>query len=316
MKLFGLTATALCVLMLYAAPAAAQQQQQQDISARSVELGLKEIPEAQIDAYVAKSNGVVGLLNSSMRGSESWRRYLSWVDAKKGPTGKERIIYGLYSVGSSSKDAIEKARKSAAAEPAIPALDGATKELAAAFEALVPILNEAEAYYDRKDYLSDGMKGGKELHAKLVPAASAFLSARMKAEQLQEQFKDLLDRQQLARIEKAEGKSVRWHTRNTMMLAKKAVDLMPRDPRKPGDLKAFDAALTEFGEAVRTFDTAVRESGKLGSVDSYPRDILGKLREMRANLGKGRVDPMTFSMDVDGVITRYNMMITMSNAFR
>ena len=205
MKLFGLTATALCVLMLYTAPAAAQQQQP-DVAARSVELGLKEIPEAQIDAYVAKSNGVVGLLNSSMRGSESWRRYLSWVDAKKGPTGKERIIYGLYSVGNSSKDAIEKARKSAAAEPAIPALDGATKELAAAFEALVPILHEAEAYYDRKDYLSDGMKGGKELHAKLVPAASTFLSARMKAEQLQEQFKDLLDRQQLARIEKAEGK--------------------------------------------------------------------------------------------------------------
>lgn len=279
-------------------------------------LALEGPASAQTPSLTEKINAYVGCINRlSERSYASRQRYFEWV-GKGGPTGKERIIYGLYSVGSSSKDAIEKARKSAAAEPAIPALDGATKELAAAFEALVPILNEAEAYYDRKDYLSDGMKGGKELHAKLVPAASAFLSARMKAEQLQEQFKDLLDRQQLARIEKAEGKSVRWHTRNTMMLAKKAVDLMPRDPRKPGDLKAFDAALTEFGEAVRTFDTAVRESGKSGSVDSYPRDILGKLREMRANLGKGRVDPMTFSMDIDGVITRYNMMITMSNAFR
>jgi hypothetical protein len=315
MTFSGLTARAICVLMLYAAPAAAQQPQP-ELAARSADLGLKDIPDTKIDAYVAKSNAVVGLLNASVRGSESWRRYLSWVDVKKGPTGKERIIYGLYSVGSSAKDAIEKARQAATAEPAIPALDGATRELAAAFEALVPILNEAEAYYDRKDYMSDGMKGGRDLHARLVPAATTFLAARARTEQLQEQFKELLDRQQLARIEKAEGKSVRWHTRNTMMLAKKAVDLMPRDPRKPGDMKAFDAALTEFGDAVRTFDTAVRESGKSGSIDSYPRDILGKLREMRANLGKGRVDGMTFSMDVDGVITRYNMMITMSNAFR
>lgn len=315
MKLFGLTASAICVLMLYAAPAAAQQQQPEP-SARVAELGLREIPDAQIDAYIAKSNAVVGLLNSSMRGNESWRRYLSWVDLKKGPTGKERIIYGLYSIGGSAKDAIDKARQSATAEPPIPALDGATKDLANAYEALLPILNEAEAYYDRKDYLSDGMKGGKELHAKLVPAASTFLLARIKVEQLQEQFKELVDRQQLAKIERAEGKSVRWHTRNTMMLAKKVVDLMPRDPRKPGDLKAFDIALAEFGDAVRTFDTAVRESGKSGAIDSYPRDILGKLREMRANLGKGRVDGMTFSMDYDGVITRYNMMITMSNAFR
>ena len=50
-----------------------------------------------------------------MRGTESWARYLRWVDVKRGPTGKERIIYGLYSIGSSARDAIERARKSAAA---------------------------------------------------------------------------------------------------------------------------------------------------------------------------------------------------------
>lgn len=82
-------------------------------------LGLASISDAELDRYVAKSNGVVGLLNASLRGEESWNRYLSWVDVKRGPTGKERIIYGLYSVGSSAKDAIEKARKSAAADPAL-----------------------------------------------------------------------------------------------------------------------------------------------------------------------------------------------------
>lgn len=170
-------------------------------------LGLTNISDTELDRYVAKSNGEVGLLNSSLRGQESWNRYLSWVDVKRGPTGKERIIYGLYSVGSSAKDAIEKARQSAAADPAIPALDGATKDLASAFEKLVPILNEAEAYYDRKDYMSDNMAGGQVLHAKLVPAAMAFLAARERTNELQDQFKDLIDRQQLAKIEKAKERA-------------------------------------------------------------------------------------------------------------
>lgn len=308
-KALALTVFALCL----AGPALAQSAGQ---TAASSSLGVREIAEADMNGYVAKSNAVVGLLNTSLRASESWRRYLSWVNPNRGPTGKERIIYGLYSVGeSSARDAIAKARESAGAEPAIPALDGATKSLASAFETLVPILNEAEAYYERKDYLSDGMKGGQALHARLVPAAQAFLDARAKTEMLQEQFKELLDTTRLASLEKTEGKSPRWHLQNTMMKAKKAVDLMPTSPRRGTDLKAFDAALASFGEATRDFDNAVRASGKTSSVDSSPRDILGKLREMRDNIAKGRADAMTFSFDYNAVIQRYNMMVTMSNAF-
>lgn len=280
-------------------------------------LGLAEIPEADTPKYIAKSNAMVGLLNASIRASDSWRRYLSWVDVKRGPTGKERIIYGLYSVSTSSaKDSVAKARDGAAALPAIPALDEAMIQLAMAFEAIVPILNEAEAYYDRKDYMTDKMAGGKALHAKLVPAAAAFLAARQRAEAMQEQFKDVIDRQELARLERTEGKSVRWHTRRVMITAKKAVDLMPTDPRKPGDMKEFDAALAAFGDATREFDTAVRESGKSNSIESHPRDILGSLREIRDKIAKRRADPRFYSMDYNMVINRYNMMISMSNAFR
>jgi len=279
-------------------------------------LGLAEIPEAELDRFIAKSNGVVGLLNTSLRGEESWSRYLSWANVKTGPTGRERIIYGLYSVSASSaKDAVAKARTAAAEEPAIPALDGAAKELADAFETLVPILNEAEAYYDRKDYLSDGMAGGKALHARLVPAAQTFLAARSKVTALQGQFRDLLDVAQLARLEKTEGKSVRWHARHTMALARKAIDLMPTSPRGGTDMKAFDAALARYGEAVRDFDAAVRDSGKSTAIDSHPRDILGKLREMRDAIGKGRMDGMRFSFDYRSIISSYNMMVSMSNSF-
>jgi hypothetical protein len=294
----------------------APQQAAQAAPAPKPSLGLASL-DGNLDTYIGKSNGVVGLLNTSLRAADSWQRYLSWVNVKAGPTGRERIIYGLYSVSdSSAKDAIAKARKSASAEPAIPALDGATKEMADAFETLVPILNEAEAYYDRKDYLGDKMAGGKELHGKLVPAALAFLAAREKVNALQDEFKEMLDVAQLDRIEKAEGKSVRWHGRRTLALAKKAVDLMPNNPRGTGtDMKAFDAALAAYGEAVRDFDKAVRESGKSGALDSQPRDILGKLREMRDAIGRGRMDGMRFSFDHRNIISSYNMMVSMSNSF-
>lgn len=280
------------------------------------DLGIHSLTEADLPKAIAKSNGVVGLLNASMRGKQSIDRYAQWADLKTGPTGKERIIYGVYSVGSSAKSAIDQARKSADAQPSIPALDDATRELASTFEALIPIVNEADAYYDRKDYLSDNMAGGKALHARLMPVAAKFLAARNLTEALQNQYKDLIDQQQLAAIEKTEGKSVRWHLRNTMMLASKTVDLMPRSPKKGPDLSAFDAALAAYGNAVRDFDTALRESGKSTPVDSYPRDILGKLREQRDAIAKGRADSMSFSMNADGIINSYNMMVTLSNAFQ
>ena len=278
-------------------------------------LNFNNVNEDQLPLYIAKSNGVVGLLNTCLRASESWQRYLSWVDVKRGPTGKEQIIYGLYSVSTSSaRDAIAKARETASAEPAIPALDGATKDLADAFEALYPILNDAEAYYDRKDYFSDRMEGGKALHGKIVPAAIKFLEARERVNALQEQFKDQLDLFQLDRIEKKEGKSFDWHSRNTMRLASKTVDLMPRDPRK-ADLREFDAALKAFGDATRDLDNAARDSGKSSRVHSDARSILGSLREMRDDIAKGRVNGMSYSMNAQSVIMRYNMMVSMSNAF-
>jgi hypothetical protein len=160
------------------------------------------------------------------------------------------------------------------------------------------------------------MKGGQALHAKLVPAAEAFLGARARVRVLQEQFKTQIDLHELARLEKTEGKSVRWHARRAMIAASRAVDLMPRDPRKPGDLKAWDDAIAALADAARDFDNAVRESGKSGSIDRYPRSLVGRMREIRDKIAKRQIDPNFYSMDFNGVISEYNMMITMSNAFR
>ena len=55
-------------------------------------------PAASTQALIAKLNAYVELLNRTLRASESLSRYESWVKAKTGPTGKERVVYGLYSL--------------------------------------------------------------------------------------------------------------------------------------------------------------------------------------------------------------------------
>jgi hypothetical protein len=49
-------------------------------------------------AATEKFNAYVEFLNRTLRASESLERYKSWVNMTTGPTGRERIIYGLYSV--------------------------------------------------------------------------------------------------------------------------------------------------------------------------------------------------------------------------
>jgi hypothetical protein len=100
--------------------------------------------------------------------------------------------------------------------------------------------------------------------------------------------------------------------KRTMILVRKAVDLIPTDPRHPGDMKDFDLAISKLGDAAREFDAYVRDSGKSGPVDHYPRDIVGRLREVKEKLAKGRADPNFYSMDYNGVINSYNMMIRMA----
>ena len=54
---------------------------------------------AQTPSGVEKINAYVGCINRlSSRSYDSRKRYFSWVNAKTGPTGKERIVYGTYTI--------------------------------------------------------------------------------------------------------------------------------------------------------------------------------------------------------------------------
>jgi hypothetical protein len=134
--------------------------------------------EAGLQAAIAKSNAYTALMNRTLRAIQSWERYASWVDMKKGPTGKERYItYGLYSLYDVAGE-IKRAEEAVTHAPALPEIDQTIGRYIKAYQELAPLVTRAERYYERKDYRDDNAAEGRNLHTLMVPAAKTFLDER------------------------------------------------------------------------------------------------------------------------------------------
>lgn len=268
--------------------------------------------QAASQAVIRKLNAYVELLNRTLRASESLARYESWVNMRTGPTGQERIVYGLYSLYD-VRGEIAKARSAAEAEPRMPELDAAIGLYIAAYETLAPTVAQANGYYERADYKVDKMAEGKTLHAKLAPAGKTFLDERTKLEPLFAREKVKSDEAELALIEKREGRKARWVVANVMMRARPVVELLPRDAKPVVDLPAFDAALATYASAVKSMDEyAAAEPGSFTGFEGRPASWLGKLREFREKLGRAKGDARKGGIDTTWIVNDYNTLVSTS----
>ncbi|WP_353183677.1 YiiG family protein [Bosea sp. (in: a-proteobacteria)] len=304
-----LCSTACAFVLAAALPVAAPAQGVPAQGAASAPAG-----EAELQAAITKSNAYTALMNRTLRAIQSWERYASWVDMKKGPTGKERYIsYGLYSLYDVTGE-IRKAEEAAAREPKLPEIDAAMLAYIKAYQELAPLITRAERYYDRKDYRDDNLTEGKALHEQMVPAAKAFLEQRARVDAMMRVYKTALDAQELAAIEQREGKSVRWVVRNVMINARSVIDLMPTNEKPIVDLKAFDAAVAGYARAIREMDDFKdRNPGKSLFMDSQASSWLGKLRDFSEKLAKSKGDVRRGAAnDANWIVNNYNTMITLS----
>jgi tetratricopeptide (TPR) repeat protein len=271
-------------------------------------------PDPALQAAIAKSNAYTELLNRTLRAVDSWNRYRSWVDMRRGPTGRERYItYGLYSLYD-VRGEIEKAGQAVVQEPAMPDLDDAIRRYIQSYSALAPLITRANVYYERKDYQDDGAALGRELHREMVPAAEAFLKDRAEVEQHMRAMRADLDVRELADIERREGRSARWNVRNVMIAARAVMDLMPSDARPVVDLAAFDAAIGRYAAALRELDK-LKETDPSGAsiIDGQAGSWLGSLREYRQKLGRARGDARRAGgHERMWIVNNYNMMVSMA----
>ena len=138
-------------------------------SPRKVEGATRD--DAALEATTAKFNAYITFMNDTLRAVDSINRYKSWVNMRTGPTGRERLIYGLYNV-SDVRAARTAAMAALQTAPLLPDLDDAMRAYIAANDILAPVLNEASGYYDRADYKIDHMAEGRALHIRIVAAAN------------------------------------------------------------------------------------------------------------------------------------------------
>jgi hypothetical protein len=213
-----------------------------------------------------KLNAYVGCINRlSERSYDSRARYFSWV-GKKGPTGKERIIYGTYTIYDTS-DCRKNVEKANALEPRDAALEAAASAYVEAVAALEPLLKEADDYYSQENYKDDRMAKGRALHPRLVAAWDAFASADKALRGGVEAINDRRATERLAAIEASEGRKARYHVEALMIQAKRV--LRTQDTAKP-DIAAITQALNEYESSVKALEQAAGADGaKDAKIDSF-----------------------------------------------
>jgi hypothetical protein len=222
----------------------------------------KDQASAQTPSLTEKINAYVGCINRlSERSYDSRRRYFEWV-GKYGPTGKERIIYGTYTIYDTSacRKAVEKANT---LEPRDAGLEAAASAYADAVSKLEPLLKEADDYYERENYKDDGMAKGKAMHPRLIAAWDAFAAADTALRNGVEVINDRRAAEQLAEIEQKEGRKARYHVHAMMIHAKR---VLRAETSETPDVAAITKAVTEFEDLVKGAEEfSGNGDGKIGS---------------------------------------------------
>jgi hypothetical protein len=257
---------------------------------------LAGVAAAQAPSASEKINAYVGCINRlSERAHESRARYFSWV-GKKGPTGKERIIYGTYTIYDTS-DCRKNVEKANALEPRDAALEAAASAYVEAVAALEPLLKEADDYYSQENYKDDRMAKGRALHPRLVAAWDAFAGADKNLRSGVEAINDKRAAERLAAIEASEGRKARYHVEALMIHAKRV--LRTQDTAKP-DIAAITQALNEYESAVKALEQLPADDAKIdsffiGNAKSFLTTGKQLMRRIRDKVPYSRGDQMMLS---------------------
>jgi len=232
---------------------------------------------AQTSPLTEKLNAYVGCINRlSERSFDSRERYFSWV-GKKGPTGKERIIYGTYTIYDTSgcKRDVEKVN---GIEPHEAELEAAALAYVEAVVALEPLLKEADDYYEQENYKDDKMAKGKALHPRLVAAWDAFATADGKLRTGVEVLQDKRAAENLAEIEKTEGRKERYHFEALMIQAKR---VMRAETASPPDIAKITAAVSEYESMAKAME-AFGDSSFVNDAKSFlvtAKQLMRRIRD-------------------------------------
>ena len=279
------------------------------------EAGDSQVLATKINVYVACLN------NMNPAVSQVRQTYLNW--AENGPT-LDRADAGIGSVTRESTYGYECFKKppgldaAASLPPKLDELDQAGATYRVALLAVIDVTQKANLYYEHKDYKDDKLARGKELHGQLLDAFAKFDAATRALEAAMEKIQDRTDVEELAALEKTDGKKAHWQQKNLMrsavLLVRSAAGGEPVDPAKLAPVG--DAYTKAFNEMKAWTDANKAEADKNVSWGNFVREadeLLTQLKEMNRAFRDQTKLPPSGDGSVHKLIDKYNSLVTHSN---
>ncbi|MEO8698465.1 MAG: YiiG family protein [Kofleriaceae bacterium] len=196
----------------------------------------------KLNAYVHCLNDFT---NDVFKGRHTWLEQFA-----KGPNPKQVARGSLY--GPSSLDATKKCADELGAAkaltPSLPAIEKAGDAYLAAIVELQPLTVKLHDYFDQGNYKDDKLALAIELHPKLMAAYEKFMPANRALSAEVDKLEDRVSADQLAEVEKTEGKKLYWHHKRMLIDAKKLVGIAG-DANTPFEIKdpaALQASVATF----------------------------------------------------------------------
>ncbi len=270
-------------------------------------------PSEEVNAYIECLNRTLP------RTTQSYERYLSWVNANTGPTCKEtHISYNLYELYPDGvKKCQDAASKGAAIPPALPNLEKAAADLASAYAELVPIVQTVHDYYEQQDYKDDACAKGKELHPKLMAAFDRYRNAHGRMQVDMKGLKEKIDQKELEHLEREQGKKLAWHTRNYTIQARKLMDTIPPDDKAKFDVPGYLSAYPTVEAAYQGFSTYYQANPAetqgvfwFSAYENTAKGFFTKAKFLKRDLAEGKAAE---KRAVNDLISEYNRFISDSN---
>lgn len=273
-------------------------------------------------------------------------RYLQWVQSEeRGPTGRERNVYGLYQISGDPSACQTAIQTSNAAPPASPELQAAATAYGAALTEVIAKVNEAYPYYERENYRDDGFERGRAMHAGLMAAFNAFRVASQELDDRVNTANRGITERRIARMASDPRRAVQVLVERHLLLADDTLKTIHDWNVERGhltgiDVEALTAQVTQLETLTDQLTAAIGAGQGTASVDatsghwlssyaSNASELLtqakGVMRRVRDNESFSRGEMMTLGSGggawmVDAapprMVREYNEMIDQYNRIR
>ena len=279
---------------------------------------IADLPDDKFKSVVEKTALYNKALNAARAVQKSYDRYAAWVDLKAGPTGKEKSIDGIPDIADPLQELADAGAKGPTMWPPLPAVDESAQKLAKATVALGPVVKSTSDYYSQRQYKTDAAKRGRELHAQMLPLFEQFFTSELAMRRELSAVLDDVERRNLARIEKEQGKNYEWHLRSFLFAAKTVADLLPNhvdaamieSARYKTRFGNLQVAYTAFTQYCLEHPAEVQKIVLATSLE----DFFAATRMLRGILDAPKPDRQVYLTKVNDLSAKYDVLLQKTTA--